>query len=139
MLNNIWQVKQAVVRAQEKLDMGARLARDEMMAKLIQLAQEEIKGDRRDSPYPATPGEPPMNVTGNLRRSIRGAKVRSGFASYSAVVGPTIVYGRALELGGNYAPPTWQQDTNYPFMKPAFAKYQRFHYTIMHKHLSLRG
>jgi hypothetical protein len=139
MENNIWFVREAVKKAEAKIDMGARLARDEMMAKLIQLAQEEIKGDRRDSPYPATPGEPPMNVTGNLRRSIRGEKFRTGFASYSAVVGPTMVYGRSLEVGGNYAPPSWAQDNRYPFMKPAFEKYRRFHYTIMRKHLSLKG
>ena len=76
----------SITKAQEKLDIGARLARDEMMARLIQLSQREIKGDRKNVGYPATPGKPPMNVTGNLRRSIRGQKIRTGFASYSAIV-----------------------------------------------------
>ena len=139
MKNNIRFVRMAVNKAEAKIDMGARLARDEMMAKLIQLAQEEIKGDRKNVAYPAVSGEPPMNVTGNLRRSIRGERFRSGFASYSAVVGPTLVYGRALEVGGQYAPPSWPSGNSYPYMKPAFAKYMRFHYTIMRKHLSLKG
>ena len=137
--NNLWQVMADVKRAQMKLDVGARMARDEMMMKLIQLSQEEIKGDRRDVPYPAVTGQPPMNVTGNLRRSIRGEKFRTGFASYKGMVGPTIVYGRSVEIGAPYNPPTWQNEQRFPFMKPAFEKYKKFHNAIIMKHLKLRG
>lgn len=137
--NNIWQVMAEVKRAQMKLDIGARMARDEMMTKLIQLSMEEIKGDRRDVPYPAVTGQPPMNVTGNLRRSIRGEKFRSGKATYRALVGPTIVYGRSVEIGAPYNPPTWTQGQKFPFMKPAFEKYKTFHNAIIKKYLSLRG
>ena len=136
MSNNIWQVKAAVTRAMDKLDAGARMARDEMMTRLIQLAQEEIKGDRKNSPYPATSGQPPMNVTGNLRRSIRGEKFRQGFGSYFALVGPTIVYGRSVEMGSPYNPSSWQNGQHFPYMKPAFDKYRREHYAIMRKHLA---
>ena len=129
-------VMKSITKAQEKLDIGARLARDEMMARLIQLSQREIKGDRKNVGYPATPGKPPMNVTGNLRRSIRGQKIRTGFASYSAIVGPTIIYGRSVEMGNPYNPPTWQNGQRFPYMKPAFEKYRREHVAIMRKYLS---
>jgi len=139
--SNINEVMRAVNKATSKLDTGAREARDEMMTTLIQLAKEEIKGERPKGQR-ATPGQPPMNRTGNLRRSIRGEKYRQGFATYSAVVGPTIVYGRSVEMGGKYAPPTWSGNTKskaFPYMQPAFKKFQAVAYAIMRKHLSLRG
>ena len=132
--SNINEVMRAVDKATSKLDTGAREARDEMMTTLIQ--GERPKGQK------ATPGQPPMNRTGNLRRSIRGEKYRQGFATYSAVVGPTIVYGRSVEMGGKYAPPTWSGETKskaVPYMQPAFKKFQKVAYAIMRKHLSLRG
>ena len=139
--SNINEVMRAVNKATSKLDTGAREARDEMMTTLIQLAKEEIQGERPKG-QKATPGQPPMNRTGNLRRSIRGEKYRQGFATYSAVVGPTIVYGRSVEMGGKYAPSTWSGETKskaFPYMQPAFKKFQKVAYAIMRKHLSLRG
>ena len=139
--SNINEVMRAVDKATSKLDTGAREARDEMMTTLIQLAKEEIQGERPKG-QKATPGQPPMNRTGNLRRSIRGEKYRQGFATYSAVVGPTIVYGRSVEMGGKYAPATWSGETKskaFPYMQPAFKKFQKVAYAIMRKHLSLRG
>lgn len=106
-----------------KVDIKARSARDEMMVSLIQLSKEEIKG-KRPPGEKATSGEPPMNRTGNLRRSIRGVKFRTGFASYTALVGPTIEYGRAVELGGSYGPPNWTEGQNFPYMKPAYEKFR---------------
>lgn len=137
--NNIPQVIRAVQKKQHNLERGAELARNRMMARLIQLSQEQIKGDRRYVGYPATPGNPPMNVTGNLRRSIRGAKFRQGFASYSAVVGPTIIYGRSVELGEPYNPPSWQNGQRFPYMAPAFKKYLREHNAIIRRYLYFRG
>lgn len=54
----------------------------------------------RKTPTPSQPGEPPSLVTGTLRRSIsvRGpAEVAGGWV---ATIGPTAVYGRIQELGG---------------------------------------
>ena len=104
------------------------MARDEMMMALIQLSKEQIKGAR---PYitgprggriyePATPGKPPMNRTGNLRRSIRGEKLNTGFANYAAIVGPTIEYGRRVELGGG----NWPAGVRFPYMEPAYAQFR---------------
>jgi len=133
---NFEEFKRFINKSARELDTGARAARDEMMTTFIQLAQHEIKGDRKAVGYPATPGQPPMNVTGNLRRSIRGEKSREGFGIYSAVVGPTVgVYARALEVGGKYAPPSWTRKQNYPYMKPAYEKFKKVFMTIVHKHL----
>ena len=126
----------AVDKRTEKLDIGARMARDEMMTTLTRYAKEEIKG-RRTPGERAVSGEPPMNRTGNLRRSIKGEKMRIGFARYSAIVGPTIIYGRAVEMGGKYAPRSWQNNQKFPYMKPAFEKFQKVAMSIMRKHLSL--
>lgn len=103
------------------------MARDEMMAALIQLSKEQIKGARPYTTGPrggriyqkATPGKPPMNRTGDLRRSIRGEKARMGFGEYSAIVGPTIEYGRRVELGGG----NWPHGVRFPYMEPAYAKF----------------
>jgi hypothetical protein len=139
--SNINQLIHAVTKATDKLDTGARMARDEMTNTLVKYAKEEIKGKRQPGER-ATPGEPPMNRTGNLRRSIKGERYRMGFASYVGVVGPTIVYGRSVEMGGKYAPRSWTGDSRekaFPYMEPAFNKFKRVAMSIMRKHLSLRG
>jgi len=128
---NIYTVKKAIDKKLTDVDVSVMKARDEMMARLIQLSQEEIKG-RRPKGQKATSGEPPMNRTGNLRRSITGKKAQEGFARYSAIVGPTTVYSRAVELGGA---PTWKNGEHFPYMKPALQKFQREAMAIVRKYL----
>lgn len=126
--NNLRLVKTATTKITRNIDLSARMARDEMMAALIQLSKEQIEGKRPYTRGPeggkrytkAVSGQPPMNRTGDLRRSIRGEKFRTGFASYSAIVGPTIVYGRRVELGGG----NWPAGTRFPYMEPAYAKFR---------------
>jgi hypothetical protein len=137
--SNLKQVRASVTKATSNLDTGARNARDEMMTTLIQLAKSEIVGKRPEG-QKATSGQPPMNRTGNLRRSIKGEKFRTGFAKYEAIVGPTIVYGRAVELGGSYAPDSWRGTSamrGFPYMRPAFHKFQALAPLIIQKHLGL--
>ena len=117
--NNLRLVKQVWAKETKRLDISARLMRDEMMAALIQLSKEEIKGKRPkiNGRYTkAISGLPPMNRTGDLRRSITGEKFNVGFANYSALVGPTIVYGRRVEMGGG----NWSPGTMFPYMAPAY-------------------
>jgi hypothetical protein len=136
-ITNLKQVRQALEKAGANMDEGARNARDEMMLALIQLSKEEIQG-RRPEGQKATAEQPPMNRTGNLRRSIRGEKFRKGFASYSAIVGPTIVYGRAVEIGGQWAPRSWKGTSamaGFPYMKPAFIKFRTVAPAIIAKHI----
>ena len=128
---NIYTVKKAIDKKLTDVDVSVMKARDEMMARLIQLSQEEIKG-RRPKGQKATSGEPPMNRTGNLRRSITGKKAQEGFARYSAEVGPTMVYSRAVELGGA---PTWRNGEHFPYMLPALQKFQREAMAIVRKYL----
>ena len=135
--SNISEVMRAVTKQTEKLDLGVRAARDEMAMKMVQLSKEEIKGKRQPGER-ATPGEPPMNRTGNLRRSIKAEKFRTGFGSYSAIVGPTIIYGRSVEIAGKYAPPTWSgatKEQGFPYMEPAYKKFKQVASAILRKHL----
>ena len=121
--NNLRLVKQVWDKETKSLDIKARLMRDEMMAVLIQLSKEQIEGKRPkvNGRYTkAVSGLPPMNRTGDLRRSITGEKFNVGFANYSAIVGPTIVYGRRVELGGG----NWSPGTMFPYMAPAYTKFR---------------
>ena len=143
---NLKQVREALLKSGKSLDKSVESARDEMMMTLIQLSKEQIVGRRpknQDGTYQkATAGQPPMNRTGNLRRSIRGEKFRKGFAKYEAIVGPTIIYGRAVELGGQYAPASWKGTSamaGFPYMKPAFMKFRTLAPFIVRKHLSVSG
>ncbi len=106
-----------------------------MMTTLIQLAKAEIVG-RRPKGERATSGKPPMNRTGNLRRSIRGEKYDVGFAKYNAIVGPTMIYGRAVEMGGA---PTWTKGQKFPYMSPAYAKFRLIAPRIVQKHMAIGG
>jgi hypothetical protein len=128
-------VREATKKAGKSIDDGARATRDEMMVTLIQLAKAEIVG-RRPKGERATSGQPPMNRTGNLRRSIRGEKYNVGFAKYEAIVGPTMIYGRAVEMGGA---PTWTKGQKFPYMSPAYAKFRLIAPRIVQKHMALGG
>jgi phage gpG-like protein len=133
--SNLKLVREATKKAGKSIDDGARATRDEMMTTLIQLAKAEIVG-KRPKGQRATSGQPPMNRTGNLRRSIRGEKYNVGFAKYEAIVGPTMIYGRAVEMGGA---PTWTKGQKFPYMSPAYAKFRLIAPRIVQKHMALGG
>lgn len=140
-ITNLNSVRKGITKATSNLDQSVMRLRDEMMVALIQLSKEEIQG-RRPEGQKATAGEPPMNRTGNLRRSIRGEKFKSGFAKYEAIVGPTIVYGRAVELGGTFAPKSWIGTSamkGFPYMQPAFKKFKTKVPAMVSKHLKVGG
>lgn len=121
LIQNLNLVRKSVDKFTANIDLSTRMARDEMMAALIQLSKEEIKGRRPEGQkaWTGTP-QPPMNRTGDLRRSIKGEKFRQGFASYTAIVGPTIIYGRRVELGGG----NWPAGVRFPYMEPAYEKFR---------------
>lgn len=79
----------------------------------------------KGEPTSSSPGEPPSLVTGKLRQSIsvNGPKP-VGANSWEAKVGPTIVYGRIQELGGD----TWNGGVlpPRPYMKPALQAAKQF-------------
>lgn len=78
------------------------------------------------------PGSPPFLRSGDLRRSIQVDPLTSlGQGRYSTQVGPTVIYGRIQELGGDtgrghavHLPPR-------PYVAPALAALQPEMYAIM--------
>lgn len=62
----------------------------------------------KGTPTPASPGGGPAVISGTLRRSIMVEGPSSwGLAGFSARIGPTVIYGRRIELeyGYPYAAP----------------------------------
>lgn len=136
--SNLSLVVKELAKLAVDVDKGAENARNEMALAITQLAKEEIQG-RRPKGQKAVAGQPPMNRTGNLRRSIKPTQMRrEGFASYSAIVGPTIIYGRSVEIGGPYSPPSWYGTTatkGFPYLEPAFKKFTQVQRQILEKHI----
>lgn len=121
MSDNLPEVEQALLAYQKRFDERVGEAAREIALKLEGLAKREIKG-RRPKGQKATIGMPPMNRTGNLRRSIMNTTQRKGFAKYEAIVGAEMVYARAVEKGAPYNPPTWTKGERFPFLQPAVDK-----------------
>lgn len=70
------------------------------------------------TPTPSAPGQPPSMISGALRRSITVEPPEHTAEGWRISVGPTIVYGRIQELGGQAGngstlPPR-------PYMAPAY-------------------
>ena len=108
----------------ETIDRAVRVAVNKVTAE----ARREITGSeglskygrhQAGTPTPSPPGEPPAQVTTNLRRSIKAYPARKeGFGKYSAYVEPTAIYARAQELGTATMPAR-------PFMHPARERMNR--------------
>lgn len=138
---NLKLVRDSLEKSAQKINAGAEGLANESMTIMIQLSKAEIQG-RRPVGQKATAGQPPMNRTGNLRRSITGQKRKVGFSQYQVIVGPTIEYGRAVELGGAYAPRSWKGTSamaGFPYMAPAYAKFKPLLPSLVRKHLSIGG
>jgi hypothetical protein len=95
----------AMLKASKKVGMDAT----RVMKKQIQ-GRHKLNTKR---PNPAPPDKSPMNVTGDLRRSIR-SDVKKGFIGYTVIVGAYQVYARQLEYGGK----NWKSGAKYPFVEP---------------------
>lgn len=120
--DNLPQVLAALNDYKMRIEQQVGLAAEEISKALEGYAKREIKGDRKNVGYPAIPNKPPMNVTGNLRRSIKGRGIRKGFGVYTAEVGAYMVYARAVELGGA---PTWTRGQKFPYLQPAVEQFKR--------------
>lgn len=90
----------------DKLDLAVKLAVEDVS----KLAIREIVGKEgltkyprhaKGTPTPSPVGEPPAQVSTNLRKSVRSEPIkRVGFGHYSQVTLPHMVYARIQELGG---------------------------------------
>lgn len=139
MSDNLSEVKAALQAYKATYDMRVGKAAYEISQALEGYGKRQIKGQRPEG-QKATTGMPPMNRTGNLRRSIRGRHTRIGFAKYSAIVGADMVYARAVEVGEPYNPPTWKNGERFPFLEPALDQFadSGLILRILRKHLGVK-
>lgn len=121
-LDNLPQVVAAIKAYEMRVDVLLGSAAAEIGQQLAGTAMRQIQGDRKSVGYPAVSGKPPMNYTGNLRRSIKGSSSRLGFGIYTAQAGAYMVYARAVEFGGA---PTWTNGQHFPYMEPALEQFKR--------------
>lgn len=120
-VKNMQQVLAAVNRAESAIEQGAFLGISRAGLRIQRDAQKKFQGTRKREGNRIVPpkhigpsGSGPNVITGSLRRSIR-TSVSAGFDSYIAVVGPTMEYARAVELGS----PRWKSGVKYPYLEPA--------------------
>ena len=139
-VTNLRQVVAGMDKVIAGVDAGTKRAVVEMAATAERFAKQEASTGthKRGEPHIPGTGPGPNVVTGSLRRSIRFVVHRSGFAAYSATVGPTVNYGRAVELGGDYGPPSWRgtsAEKGFPFMRGALQKLRPLMHGILAKHI----
>lgn len=120
--DNLPEVLAAIERVKQQILKQVDATAVEVSQRLEQKAKRIVSTDRSTAPYPAISGEPPMKVTGNLRRNIKGDVKRKGFGIYVAEVGSYMVYARALELGGA---PTWTKGQKFPYLQPALEQFKK--------------
>jgi len=120
--DNLPQVVAAIKAYEMQVDVLLGSAAAEIGQQLAGTAMRQIEGDRKSVGYPAVSGKPPMNYTGDLRRSIKGSSSRLGFGVYTAQAGAYMVYARAVEFGGA---PTWTNGQHFPYMEPALEQFKR--------------
>lgn len=98
-----WLGLSEVLASFEKVSAQADAATRSIVAKAAATAEAAAKANFQGSHAKGQPhvgGSMPNVVTGNLRRSITHTTVtRTGLAEYSSKVGPTMIYGRRVELG----------------------------------------
>ncbi|MBT2537195.1 HK97 gp10 family phage protein [Arthrobacter sp. ISL-69] len=108
------QLQAAFVRAGSQVDAAARANVTQASMILIKDAQGNFEGSHKKG-QPHVGGSKPNVVTGNLRRSIMADGITHiAMGSYATTVGPTMRYGRRVELG---LAPTGA----YPYFGPAAA------------------
>lgn len=139
MSDNLPQVEAALQAYMRGFDIRIGNATLEISQAIEGLGKRQIKGERPKGEK-AVSGQPPMNRTGNLRRSIRGQHQRLGYATYQAIVGADMIYARAVEVGAPYNPPSWQNNEHFPYLQPALDEFAKSNLTIriLRKHLGVK-
>lgn len=132
--DNLKQVLAALELRKQAYDVAISQATFEIASKVATKAKTSVNRKRKKGSYPATSGEPPMKVTGNLLRGITADSKRKGFGVYVAEVGSYMEYARVLELGGA---PTWTRGQKFPYLQPALDQFKASNQirTIIAKHL----
>ena len=127
-IKNLQDVLTAIDGAAEKIEQGAQLGIMRVGLAVERQAKLNFQGTRsyqkkvskNGRPYIVTSpkkhvgGSGPNTVTGNLKRSIKTTFV-VGLGTYTAEVGPTMIYARQVEKGGG----NWRSGVKYPYLEPA--------------------
>ena len=118
-VKNLKEVLAAIDGAGDRIEQGAQIGIAQAGLAIQRQAQINANtGTRRREGSRIIPpkhiGPSGSVITGTLRRSIR-TSVAFGFDSYTAVIGPTVEYARAVELGS----PRWKSGVKYPYLEPA--------------------
>lgn len=75
----------------------------------------------RGTPTPSAPGQPPSRITGRLRSSFEVlGPTPAGSGAWRSVLGPTAVYARIQELGGQAGRGRSVTLPARPYLRPAF-------------------
>lgn len=125
-LEGIARFQEALLEAVEKADVASR----EAVANGAHLVEARAKKKlatythTKSEPTTSPPGEPPALVTGTLRRSIK-VKVHGAGHTAEAEIGPTAIYGRIQELGGDTGRGGATELPARPYMRPALDELQR--------------
>lgn len=121
-IEGISTIRAKLIEAAARADEVTRAATVTASALVERNAKDQLRksSHRRKEPTPSSPGEPPSLVDGTLMRSVQTQGPTGTAGTYMASIGPTAVYGRIQELGGqagrNHAstlPPR-------PYMNPAW-------------------
>lgn len=105
----------ALKATENKIDKAVKYATQQVGMEANRQMKKQIKGGhKRGTPTPSAPDNPPTNITGYLRRSIRASRVTGFEGRYQVTVGPYANYARSLEYGN----PRWRSGVKYPFVEP---------------------
>lgn len=102
-LLGVSEVQAAFDRVMHQVDAASK----DMVAEGAALVERTAKGNFQGAHKKGQPhvgGDKPNIVTGTLRRSIRHQPIRQdGRAEFATTIGPTVIYGRRVELEYGYA------------------------------------
>lgn len=87
---------------QQRMHAATRDATRDGLTLLEQHARTELSryAHARGTPTPSPPGEPPARISGHLRGSLSPTGPYPGGGGFTGELGPTAVYARIQELGG---------------------------------------
>ena len=120
-VNNVSQVLGALTAEASKFEQAVAYGLAQVAFAFERQAKQNFSGTRRRvgghiEPRYHVGGDKPNVITGNLRRSINTKIVKGFEGSYTATVGPSMVYARAVEQGL----PNWKRGRGYPYIEPAY-------------------
>jgi hypothetical protein len=117
-VRNLKEVQNKLMAYGAKMDVATGVAVRQASATIQRQARKNAATGSHKPGEPHIPGTGPgpNRARGTLIRSIEVDVTRIGFGKYVALIGPTVIYGRMVELGS----PTWERGEGYPYLVPAY-------------------